>query len=85
MSFRLARALRLREGRKVVGRSLMAVPVVKFLEHCEPPTLVKINVENVARFAFLAKRGNAMIPAYVLLEDRCEVFNLAGSVGFTPL
>jgi len=56
----------------------MAVPTVKFLEHCEPPALVKMNLEDAVRFAFLGKRGNALIPAYVLLEGRYEMFNLSG-------
>jgi hypothetical protein len=41
-----------------------------------------MNVDGSARFAFLGKRSNALIPAFVLFETRCERFNLSSEVGF---
>jgi hypothetical protein len=59
----------------------MAPPIVKFLERCLTPSLVKMNIDGVARFAFLGKHSTGLIPAYVLFEARCERFNLSGQVG----
>lgn len=62
----------------------MAVPTVKFLEQCLPPSLVRISIDGVVRFAFLGKHSNALIPAFTLFETRCERFNLSGPVGLLP-
>lgn len=58
------------------------MPIVKLLENCAPPCLVKMNVEGVARFAFLGKRGNAFFPAFVLAETGWEALNLSSDMGF---
>ena len=59
----------------------MAAPIVTFLERCMAPRLIRMSIEGVARFVLLGRQANAFIPAYVLFEDRCELFNLSGEVG----
>jgi hypothetical protein len=57
--------------------------VVKLLEECSPPSLVRMNIDGVARFAILGKHSNAFIPALAVIESQCELFNLSGEFGFS--
>lgn len=63
----------------------MTTPSIKFLEHCQAPTFVRMQIEGASCFAFLGLHKTAFIPAFALMpNERWEVQNLSSSQGFMP-
>src|SRR5258708_3465651 len=59
------------------------MPSVKFLEHCQPLALVRMQIDQNSCFAFLAAHKNAFIPAFAFMPSgRWEVLNLSSGHGF---
>lgn len=64
----------------------MGIPSVKYLEHCQAPTLVRMQIKDASCFTFLGLRKTAFIPAFALMPSgQWEVQNLSSGHGFMPL